>query len=107
MGELTRTELADMIDDESIIGKCVEFIYADGPNSKYPLYMEFTGYSDPFGYNSEHVNYNLTNPNTEKYVETQGFTFNKAEFITNLLQGENRLESMTIVDNSKEPEWTL
>lgn len=103
---LTRAELADMIDNESIVGKCVEFIYSTGPNSQYPLFMEFTGYSDPYGYGSRNVDYNLTNPNTEKYVDTQGFTFNKEEFILNLLQGENRLESITIIDN-QEPEWSL
>lgn len=106
MGEtITRTELADMIDNESIIGKCVEFIYLDGPNSKYPLYMEFTGYSTPYEYGNLYINYNLTNPNTEKYVETQEFSFDKEDFITNLLEGENRLESISYTN--REPVWAL
>lgn len=106
MGEtLTRQELADKIDDGSIIGKCVEYVYLTGPNVEYPVYMEFTGYSYPYNPGEQYVDYNLTNPNTEKYVDTQAFTFNKREFIDNLLLGENAVASITIIN--QEPEWTL
>lgn len=106
MGDkLTRPELADMVEDGSIIGKCVEYVYINGPNREFPLYMEFTGYSIPYANGSEYVHYHLTNPNTEKYVEGKEFQFNKEDFIKNLLEGENKLESIRITQ--REPVWAL
>lgn len=90
-----------MVDDGSIVGKKVEFVYETGPNSAYPVYMEFIGYSDY----SRYVDYYLTNANTEKYKQTKLFQFSKGEFVNNVLIGEERLKHICVING--DPEWEL
>ncbi len=98
MSFLTRQKLADMIDDETILGKKVEFVYDTGMNRPHPVYMEFIEFFC-MGH-QEYVKYLLTNENTEKFKTAKEFQFHKQNFVSNVLDGQEQLQHIRIVDTT-------
>lgn len=96
MFPITRAMIADMVENETCIGKTVELHYTTGPNAEFPVYMTFTGYSTPFGEPHVNINYILHNKNTETYYTPTAFSFSVREFCIDMRVHTHRESSVFV-----------
>jgi hypothetical protein len=79
-GKITPRDVADLAQSGDIIGMTIRVKFANGKNSKHPVYFHFTDYSYPYGENNRYLDYILMNRNTEEYYYPKPFKFNARDF---------------------------